>query len=329
LEQNPSQNNKSVNSHDKIDIMLQRVNRARMNKNKNQKQKEKIKAIEKYWVSHALAPSAIFNKMEYLGNVSSKRNVYYCYILGNHYLRFTELKEITRLNIYLKNEIEKIYKYITSDVNSRIFSAGELTEAIRESDISTARINMMQEDDTIFEDDERDPVYFYLLDCCYILTAMQKLKLLRDGRKVLFEKMKNAIPIIQDEELYTSLQYRGEINPTTTLFENEKMFFTFRLKNFRGSMYPYIKEEIEYLSDSLDFYHGSNRINIEQLMDRIDFSQRFHKIYSLIEYRNIRNDRPDRQYFLNRIKSGLEIISCLHGTVRVVKEGRQRVFIKT
>ncbi|KAF5039790.1 hypothetical protein DSECCO2_540230 [anaerobic digester metagenome] len=311
--------------------MLERVARGNEKRKKALIEKDRKDQIgnelERYWAKQAVLPDDVFDRLKFLGAVPSRRNTYYCYVFDDWFLRFTELKEITRVNLYLRSEIKSVLQYISSEYPSGSFCASDLEGSIRNSEIPTQRIGLLMEEDE-GDSEERDYSYYYLLDCCYILTALQRLSLSREGRGILFEMETRPRRLQQTRETFSSLRYLGNINDTTKLYENNLMFFTMRLKNFRGSMLPYIKEEIRYLYESLDPYAPNQQIDVESFMNRIDFSRRFHKIYSNIQYKNIRNDRPDRQYFVNRIKSGLEILSCLNASVRVIKNGRQRQFYR-
>ncbi len=319
-----------------IDQMLERVARTRTRREREQIEKGLEDAYSELWMHHRIHPKEFFLNSKYIGSITSRRNDYHCYNFQNYFLYSTNFKEITRINLILKEDIEEINRLIQRFFPFEPFKVAELISKLPLSMIYSDRFALRLKESSnqeISEDDEneaeRNLLYWDSLGCCYILTALRRLELSKEGRNILFQNIKNSNKNVTfDSNIYQQLRYICDIDDHTALFENDMLYFTIRLKDFRGSVIPYIKEELDYLSALVETYPRGTRLIRDELINKMDYSQRFQKIYSLIEFRNIRTKRPDRTFFDNRIRNSLEVIASQKGLVKMVKDGHTKVFIK-
>jgi len=307
-----------------LDSALDRIKNEKISKENKSKWDE---FLEQFWTQQKIDPRDLITNMDFVGGIQSKRNFYYCYKYHQYNVLSTGFKEITRPNIILDSEKREISKFITEMGFDNPFTIDELEDVVRQRSFSSERIQAMI-NYTTKEAEVQNPLYWQLLQCCYVLTAENKLALGKDGRKVKFSINPRVNQVSNERDIYRSFSYVNMVKPNTWLFENELLYFTLRLKNFRGSIVPYIKDEIEYLNNCVSKIKIGTTVNISDIGDDLDYSKRFHKIYSLIEFRNIRNVREDRDFFVSRIKNSLEVVETLYNTVEVKKESRRRVFTR-
>jgi hypothetical protein len=281
--------------------------------------------LERYWSIHKIDPDKLFRNMQFLGSIQSRKNMYFCYDYRTLYLISTGFKEITRLNIVMKEEVEEIADFISHTKSLKTFSLSQLMDAMSGHTFSSERISealALNRTETLRD----DPLYLLVLNSCYVLTALNSLSLDKVGRGIIFSKKVRKDQHADDTDIYAGIRYVGKIREGTCFFENKRLYFTIKLNHFRGSLIPYIKEEIEYLRDFVKRYPVGEKVVISDIVDDLDYSKRFQKIYTLIEYRNIRNKRDDRDFFVTRIRNSLEVVEYLDDSIEVTKEGRNRIF---
>ena len=176
--------------------------------------------------------------------------------------------------------------------------------------------------------DEFNELYWMMLFSCYVLSAEGKLTLEKNGHAIEFVKNPQIISKNPGEGIFTDVKYLYNINDNTAVFDSGPFYLEVRCNGYRGSIVPYTKEEIDYLGGLVDAIPSRKQLDITDLMNSMDYSRRFNRIYDLLEFRNIRNDREEREYFERRIKSGLELVAKLNQNLRVSKDGRVKIFIK-
>lgn len=281
--------------------------------------------LERYWSVHKIDPDELFCNMQFLGSIQSRKNMYFCYEYGDLYLISTGFKEITRLNIAMNEEVKEIADFISHTKSLKSFSLSQLMDAMSGHTFSSERISeaLALNRTKKLRD---DPLYLLVLNSCYVLTALNSLSLDKVGKGIIFSRTVRKDQHADDTDIYADIKYVGRIQDKTWLFKNERLYFTIQLNHFRGSLIPYIKEEIEYLRDFVKKYHVGEKVVISDIVDDIDYSKRFQKIYTLIEYRNIRNNRDDRDFFVSRIRNSLEVVEYFGHSIKVTKEGRNRIF---
>ncbi|EJG07957.1 hypothetical protein Metli_2015 [Methanofollis liminatans DSM 4140] len=305
-----------------MDDLFKHVTETREN---TQKKETWESFLERYWSIHKIDPDQLFCNIQFIGSIQSRKNMYFCYEYGALYLLSTGFKEITRPNIVMKEEVEELADFISDTRPLKAFSLSQLMDAMCGHTFSSERISealALNRTETLRD----DPLYLLVMNACYVLTALNRLSLDKVGRGVIFSKKVRKDQHADDTDIYAGIRYVGKIRDKTWLFENQKLYFTIQMNLFRGSIVPYIKEEIEYLQKFVTQYPVGERVIINDIVGDFDYSKRFQKIYTQIEYRNIRNDRDDRDFFVSRIKNSLEVVEYLAHSVKVKKEGRNRVF---
>lgn len=270
----------------------------------------------------------VFERMQYLGSVQSRANQYFCYSYQNTYINFTGLKEKTNFNAFTLNDLNTIEEIIKNQIGNESFSSDELQLQCQNYRSASDRIKKLASI-TSPNKDEFKQLYYLALNCCYTLTALGFLTLEKHGRAIRFSQNPKRIFHVHDPSVYSKLQYLFNINKNTAVFDMNSFFLEVRFNAYRGTLIPYTKDEIEYLGNLVDTVPKKTRLNITELMNSMDYSYRFHQLYDLLELRNIRNERHDREFFERRIKSGLELVSKLYKNLRVDKDGRTKIFIKS
>lgn len=285
--------------------------------------------VHDVWKGQQANPSRMIRNMDFINRIQSKRNAYFCYQFNNLYLISTELKEITRMNVVTRKEVNEIYDFF---VDSFSFGRHNVEELIGKAPsylwecARPAHYSLYCQASEEFHQD----LYWVLLHGCYALTACGKLELEKDGGSVYFRRVKRQKEPVPKgcDDIYKNFSYVGTINANTGLFTNKKLYFTLRLNNFRGSMVPYLKEEIEFLQSTVKGLPSGYRIDPKEFVDHIDYGNRYHIIYNKIENRNIRNDRPDKDFFESRLRNSFDVIEFLTRDIKSTKEGRKKIFIK-
>lgn len=304
------------------DDMIKKIHENKENRTK----KENWKSFhERYWSVHAVNPAKLFRNLQYLGSIQSRQNMYFCYEYRDFYLISTGFREITRPNLVLKEEVEEIADFISEKKLKKPFSLSQLMDVMDGHTFSSERITEALALNRA-EKLRDDPLYLLVMDSCYVLTALNRLSLEKVGRGIVFSNKVRRNQHADTTDIYADFEYLGKLQENTWLFENQKLYFTIQMNLFRGSVVPYVKEEIDYLREFVERYVPGDKVVIRDIVDDLDYSKRFHKIYSLIEYRNVRNNRDDRDYFASRIKKSLEVVEYMDHSVKVKKEGRTKIF---
>lgn len=254
-----------------------------------------------------------FEEMQYIGSIQSKRNQYFCYQYQTDYLLSTGLKEMTRFNIVTQEEVNEIYHVIKTNKPHQQFTIKELIDIFPNMKFNSPRLKSMKNSPLIYGD-ERDEIYYITLTCCYALIAVNNLVLRKEGRQIIFSLANITTTNEKNTNIFKSICYLCNINEKTALFELNYFFITVRWTGYRGSLVPYIKEEIDYLNKLIENIPSKQQLDISKIKDMMDYSNRFHRLYDLIEFRNIRNDREEHEFFESRIKSALEIIAAIKHT---------------
>ena len=269
-----------------------------------------------------------FESMEYLGSVQSRANRYYCYRHDNLVLISSGLKELTRFNAVHQDDLAVIENILNRYMGNESFSATDLRSNCLKFPCDSERITalkyLVQQNK-----DEFNELYWMMLFSCYILAAEGKLTLEKHGRGIEFVKNPWTIKKSLDDSIYNDVRFLHSINERTAVFDSGSFYLEVRCNGYRGSIVPYTKEEIDYMNNLIEAIPSRKRVNITELMYSMDYSHRFLRIYDLLEFRNIRNDREEKDFFERRIKSGLELVAKIYQNILVEKEGRTKVFIKT
>lgn len=268
-----------------------------------------------------------FESMEFIGSLKSRSNQYYCYEHDDVFLALTGLKELTRFNAIRERDLSIIENLIRDQFEMNPFGAQELRNTCLLASCDSPRLN-----EIIYLERqgkaEHNELYWLMLSSCYLLTAKGILTLEKQGRGVRFVLNRNQDLFLSDENVYSQIRFLANINENTAAFEMDPFYLEVRCNGYRGSIVPYIKEEIDYLDEFIAPLRPKHRLDILQLRDSMDYSHRFHRLYDLLGWRNLRNEREELEYFERRIKSALELVAKLKGTVKSDKEGRIKVFYK-
>lgn len=270
-----------------------------------------------------------FQDMAYYGSVNSKRNTYHIYKYGESFLIMTNIRDKMNYNIYNFDELDEIMKYILDNgFYSRSFSGDDLVDSFSRFKPKTPRSKTLQNHYLRYPKKGLAPrwyTYLYFLSACYILSALGWLDISREGQAIVFSKgCKRFQKSINPLKQMTYIASDGAVH----IYRDGRFYYTIRDKGNRGSLFPYLHEEIAYLKDYIAPFRRNQKIDITKLHSEIDYSRRFHEIYALIAERNIRNDREEEDYFERRLKAALQLIAVETKLIRREKEGRSYVFYK-
>ena len=314
----------------KAPYLYPRVKNGSLNKGmRNSDSENSSKPIMRCCPKASFDVRTFFESMSYIGSVQSRKNQYFCYNLNDVYLSMTGLREMTRFNVVKQDDLDIIEEILWKKMSHETFSAIHLQEIIQKTACNSPRINAIKRLQQQ-KKDKFNEMYWLVLISCYIFTVRGKLILEKEGKGIVFSKNDDQYRKLSDNSPYTGIKFLNNINDNTAAFEMEPFYLEVRCNGYRGSIVPYTIDEIDYLSNIIyEMPPEQKRIDIEKLMEDMDYSDRVHQIYKLLQYRNLRNDRDEREFFERRIKSGLELVSKLKGTVKVLKDGRKRVFFKT
>jgi len=268
-------------------------------------------------------PDIFFKKYRFEGSCTSKRNKYYVYSSGKHYLICTGIKTKTNYNLLLKEEIQEIHRFIGKKY-ADWFTMMDIISELKTYKAKQKRIKAYIEDyQSNEEKDQRKYLYGLILEICYILTAKGSLTISKRGREIIFKNAKNppdkTTNIFKNIKVVTSFEKMVLLKDTT-------FYYTIKYKNMRGSIFPYLIDEISYLSKLVNSYDKGEQINIIELIQKMDYQQRFNEIYNMIMEQNLRNQREKTDYFKSRIKAALKIVQYLKHTIQSDKHGRKLIF---
>lgn len=266
-----------------------------------------------------------FESMGYIGSVQSRANEYFCYQYNDLYLVITGLREKTNFNVINQNDLDIVERIIHVNFPVNSFIAEQLKNICMEGNYESSRINAIKK--LIRQKkDEFNQLYWLMLYSCYILSAKGIIRLEKNGHAVQFILNQQITLPTRSPNAYSNIKYYLNVNENTAVFEMDPFYFEIRCKMYRGTLIPYTKEEIDYLNQLIGQVPPHKEVDIPDLIKKMDYTHRFHRLYELLEYRNIRNDRTDREYFEQRIKSGLELVAKLYRNIHVRKYGRSKIF---
>ena len=217
-------------------------------------QKEKIARkenqknfLEEFSSNFELDLIAFFKNKKYLGKIESKRNTYHAFIHNDITILLTGIKSKTNINFLLNDEINDLKKFIDSSKFNN-FTIYDLMDSTKEYTFSTERLKYYQKDylkDSSLEGENRRFFYSIILEICYVLAISGHLIIDNNaGRQLVFYKKTNQPntdrPILKDLEFV-------KLAENFILLKDPNFYYTLKYKNFRGNIFPYLIEEIEYL----------------------------------------------------------------------------------
>lgn len=269
-----------------------------------------------------------FESMVFIGSMQSKINEYYCYRFNDMYMASTGIRELSRFNAIHINDLRVIENLISRVFGSHPFTGQQLRDACLKENVDSDRMRfikfLIQQNQ-----EEHNDLYWLMLEACYCLTVGGKLVAEKRGRGIEFVKCLNGDkPTIIEKNIFKDIRYLFNVNENTAVFETGPFFLQVRCTGYRGSIGPYIDEEIDYLNELVESYPQGKQLDIEDLIYSMDYSYRFHRLYDLLGWKNLRNDREEMVFFDRRIKSGLELVAKFHNNIRIEKDGRKKIFIK-
>lgn len=273
---------------------------------------------------------SFFKKKEFINRIESKRNNYYCYYANGFYLLTTGLKTKTNFNILTSEEIGAV-KGMIHNFNKKSFTIYDLIDFSESQSPQQKRLKYYLADYRKYKDmgdkeDLRRYLYSFLLEASYILSASGHLKIDFIGRNVVFIKEKKAQSINKDIFKNTKVIDRTE---TFLLIGNDKFYFTVKEKNLRGSIFPYLINEIDYLEELISEQDIDSYLDLSFLIKEMDYQKRFNEVYNMIIEQNLRNKREEFAYFESRIKAALKIVETLTNKIKIIKDGRYIKFKRT
>lgn len=173
---------------------------------------------------------------------------------------------------------------------------------------------------------DRDNAYFRVLQCCYVLVALQKLELIDKGNKVFFKLNNNETNYNNDKtnninstNSYINLEFIskfGDESPAL-IFHKENDYFYFTVNNFRGNLQIISKEELELIEKTVKEF-PRNTFIVEKIAERIDIKNKAIEFYKEYE---------EPAYIVQRIRYSIYLL-CMLGKLTREKEGRHFVFHK-
>jgi len=270
---------------------------------------------------------SFFESMEYLGSVKSRSNQYYCYEFDGVYMVSTDLKELTRFNAIRLKDLLIVENLIRKKHNADSFSAKDLRNTCICTKCDSPRINEIRQLELNGQAKHND-LYWLMFTSCNLLAGIGILTVEKQGHGIYFTLNEHQDLFLSGKSVYSDVKFLSNLNENTAAFEMGSFYLEIRCNGYRGSIVPYIKEEIEYLNELIEPLKPNHQLDISNLIDLMDYSHRFNRLYDLLSWRNIRNDRDEYEYFERRIKSALELVAKLKNTVKSDKEGRTKVFYK-
>jgi hypothetical protein len=268
-----------------------------------------------------------FESMQYIGSVKSRTNQYFVYENNDVIMASTGIKEMIRFNAIRTLDLEIIKTMILKTHHTLPFDAMELRDTCLKTSCKSQRITDIQHLERQGKAEHND-LYWIMLTCCYLLSAKGILSLQKEGHSVLFEVNEPQRHITTNDSIYNGVKYLANLNVNTAAFAMDPFYLEVRCNGYRGSIVPYFKEEIEYLNELIELFRPKHKLDIADLRESMDYSHRFLRLYDLLGWRNLRNDRDEQEFFDRRIKSALELVAKVKGTVKADKEGRTKVFYK-
>jgi len=294
-------------------------------KEEEQMQSKHDDLISEYWEELNLNICNFFKEMNYLGYLKSKRNSYYVYKKGNAFLVSTSLKPLVRFNLIFEEELNEIFKIINHRELS-YFSAEELKKILENEQTISKRIKIYKNYPSAKS--EISELYAFCLLACYTFCVLKKLILHKEGKRIFFDLNKNpSFTLEQKEDIFNNIEIIKE-HTNVMIIKNDKFYFTIKCRNFRGSIYPYIKEEIERIIGMIGEYKNNTHLDVENIMKKIEYEKRYNMIYQYMIEKNIQNERDKFDFFISRVKSALKIIASITNLIEIEKEGRGNIYLR-
>lgn len=305
-------------------IIPDSVKKAKAERNRKEEQKQ---FLEDYSNEVEFDVESFFKNKRFINRIESKRNNYYCYYANGFYLLTTGLKTKTNFNVLTSEEIKAV-KVMIHNFNKNSFTIYDLIDFSESQSPKQKRLKYYVDDYKKYKDieekeDLRRYLYSFLLEASYILSAMGHLKIDFIGRNVVFTKEKNSQ--LTNKDILNNINVVGKAE-TFLLIKNDKFYLTVKEKNLRGSIFPYLIDEIDYLIELINKQDKDSYLDISFLIKEMDYQKRFNEIYVMIIEQNLRNEREEFAYFESRIKAALRIVEYLAKNIEVIKDGRNIKF---
>ena len=292
--------------------------KAKTQKNRKEKQKQ---FLEKFSLDFKNDFVKFFKNKKYLGKIESKRNIYHAFKYHQIYLLTTGLKSKTNINIILEEELKETYS-ILNKYPKNYFTIYELMDFFKLHEFNSRRLKFYVDDyKKFFENDEnsRRFLYGFILNMCYILSIKGNLKIdTNAGRKLILYK--NETESDKNKPILNNLESVNEAEDFILLKDNV-FYYVFRCKNLRGNIIPFLISEINYLH-KLILDSNEEIMDIEYLINQMDYQKRFIEIYNMIMEQNLKSNREKHAYFQNRIKTALKIIKFVYDDIIIEKVGK-------
>lgn len=287
---------------------------------KNRKENQK-QFLEEYSLEYEIDFVKFFEDKKYLGRIESKRNVYHAFNYDQIYLLMTGLKSKTNINVLLEEEIKEAYSILNKYPKNH-FTIYELMDFFKSHEFNSKRLKFYVGDYKKFSENDEDSrrfLYGVILEICYILSIKGNLKIDSEaGRKLIFYK--NETVSDKNKPILNNLEFVKEAEHFILLKDNV-FYYTFKYKNLRGNIFPYLISEIDYLH-KLILDSKEELMDIDYLINQMDYQKRFIEIYNMIIEQNLKNKREEHTYFPSRIKAALQIIKFLYDDIIIEKVGR-------
>ncbi len=281
--------------------------------------------ISEYWEELNLNICNFFKEMKYLGYLKSKRNSYYVYKKENAYLVSTSLKPLVHFNLIFEEELNEIFRIINQKKLSH-FSAEELKKSLENEQTISKRINIYKNYPSAKS--EISELYTFCLQACYTFCAIKKLILHKEGKGIFFGLNKDpSFTLEQKDDIFNNVGIVKE-NADMMIIKNDKFYFTIKCKNFRGSIYPYIIEELERIIKMIEGYKNRTHLDVKDIMKKMEYEKRYNMIYQHMIEKNIQNEREKFDFFINRVKSALKVIASITNLIEIEKEGRGNIYLR-
>jgi hypothetical protein len=287
---------------------------------KNRIENQKL-FLEEYSLEHDIDFVKFFKNKKYLGRIESKRNIYHAFYNEQIYLLMTGLKSKSNINVLFEDEIKEINSVLERYPKNH-FTIYELMDFLKLCECNLKRLKFYVEDYKKYsgnDEDSRRYLYSFILEACYILSIKGDLKIDSDaGRQLIFYK-KEAI-CDKNNPILDNLEFLAKTEDFI-LLKDDRFYYTFKYKNLRGNIFPYLISEIDYLH-KLILDSKEELMNIDYLVKTMNYQKRFIEIYNMIIEQNLKNEREEHAYFQSRIKAALQIIKFLYGDIEIEKVGR-------
>lgn len=283
---------------------------------------------KKFAEQHDIPIDQFFKNSKFIGRFKSQRNMYYVYKIQTQFLILSNFKPKVNYSILLESEVKEIYTFIQQKWTKNWFTMKNLLGEMKNYSADSSRLkhlifNTNEFDSKLSNGEKVHFLYSFLLNCIYILVGQGKITLQTGHKELEFLNRKSYVD--RSRDTLSDFKFLGN-HKGLTILRNRLFFFTLKTKAMRGSMFIFIQEEIKMLANYVKKIKKGWQIEINDIIQSLDYTKRYHEIYNMIMALNLRQDRDPFTYFHSRVDAGLHIVDFHTNMLKIYKEGRSRIY---